>query len=237
VEASFKKLIKLQEIDAKIKTTSILIEKFPLQIDQIDKKIEESQQIVQDAKVKLVQNQKKRRDFESQAQDLKEKISKYKRQLNEVKTNKEYSSLLKEIEESQTKIDYLEEEIISEMLAADDIEKEIQQADQKLQHVQKELTQQKETIFLDKKKAEERKAELLKKKEELLPQIPGDQIRLYDSIFAKRDGIALSPVRDEFCTMCHMRVRPQMLNELIEENKIILCENCGRILYLLKKSA
>ena len=61
-------------------------------------------------------------------------------------------------------------------------------------------------------------------------------MNLYKTIFKKKNGISLSPVTGDFCSMCHMRVRPQVLNELKERNKIILCENCGRILYWKEKS-
>jgi len=237
VETDFENLIQLQNLDIEINNTSLLLDDIPRQIRDIDKKIKESLKIVHDAKNKLAQNQKARRDLEAEVQDLKGKTEKYKRQLNEVRTNKEYSSLLKEIEETQVKIDSLEEEIIGEMLAADEIEKEIKSADHKASEVQKELAQQRETIYKKKKEAEDEKEKLQSKKEELLPKIPSDQIDLYQQIFSQKNGIVLSPVWEEFCTMCHMRVRPQMVNELISENKIILCENCGRILYYLKKSA
>jgi predicted nucleic acid-binding Zn-ribbon protein len=55
------------------------------------------------------------------------------------------------------------------------------------------------------------------------------------SIFNKKNGSALSPVKGDFCAMCHMRIRPQMLNEIRDRNKIHLCENCGRILYWVTK--
>jgi len=236
VETDFEKLIQLQNLDIEIKNTSLLLEILPRQIKEIDQKIEESLKIVQDAKDKLAQNQKTRRDLEAEVQDLKGKITKYKRQLNEVRTNKEYSSLLKEIEETQARIDSLEEEIIEEMLAADDIEKEIKSADQKAVEIQNELTKQKEDILKKKKEIEDEKETLQKEKEELLPRVPSDQLNLYDQIFTKKNGIVLSPLRDEFCSMCHMRIRPQMVNELLAGNKIILCENCGRILYYPKKA-
>ncbi len=214
-----------------MKNTSLLLEELPRQIKDLDKKIEESLKVVQEAKDKLAQNQKRRRDLEAEVQDLKGKITKYKRQLNEVRTNKEYSSLLKEIEETQVKIDTHEEEIIGEMLAADDIEKDIKLADQKAEQIQKELTKQKEAILKKKKEMEDEKASLQRKKEELLPKVPSDKLNLYNQISAKKNGIVLSPLWDEFCSMCHMRIRPQMVNELLAGNKIILCENCGRILY------
>jgi predicted nucleic acid-binding Zn-ribbon protein len=236
VETDFEKLIQLQELDIEIKNTSLLLEVIPRQIKEIDHKIEESLKIVQDAKDKFAKNQKIRRDLEVEVQDLNGKITKYKRQLNEVRTNKEYSSLLKEIEETQAKIDSLEEGIIEEMLAADDIEKEIKSADQKAVEIQNQLTKQKEDILKKKKEIEDEKEMLQKEKEELLPQVPSDKLNLYNQIFVKKNGIVLSPLRDEFCSMCHMRIRPQMVNELLAGNKIILCENCGIILYYLKKA-
>jgi predicted nucleic acid-binding Zn-ribbon protein len=235
VETDFERLIQLQNLDIEIKNTSLLLELLPRQIKEINQKIEESLKIVQDAKGKLAQNQKARRNQEAEVQDLKGKITTYKRQLNEVRTNKEYSALLKEIEEIQVKIDSLEEEIIEEMLAADDIEKEIKSADQKAEEIQNELSKQKEDILKRKKEIEDEKETLQKEKEELLPQVPSDQLNLYNQIFSKKNGIVLSPLRDEFCSMCHMRIRPQMVNELLAGNKIILCENCGRILYFPKK--
>ena len=229
-------LIKLQELDAKIQKTSLFLENIPSQIGEIDKKVEHSIQVVSLAKEKLDQNQKKRRDLEAEAQDLKLQIAKYKRQLNEVKTNREYSSLLHEIEEAQKKMDNIEEEIIGEMLAADDIEKEIKQASRDADEEKKKLTKEKKELQKKSGQMEDQQKNLLHEKNELLPKIPASQQNLYSKIYNKKNGIALSPVRGEFCSLCHMRVRPQMLNEIIAKSGLIVCENCGRILYVQKKS-
>ena len=236
METDFENLIKLQKLDIELRNTSVLLDDIPHQIKEIDQKSEESLQLVQDTKNKFSQNQKKRRVLEVELQDKKEKIEKYKRQLNEIKTNKEYSSLLKEIDDTNTKIDALEEEIIGEMLSADDIEKEIKAADKKADEIHAELAKKKEAILEEKNKAEEKLKNLDAEKEELLPKIPSDQMKLFKQISSKKNGIVLSPLTDEFCTMCHMRVRPQMVNELIAGSQIITCENCGRILYYKKKS-
>lgn len=234
METEFENLIKLQELDIEIRNTSVLLDDFPHQIKEIDQKSKESLQLVHDTREKFAQNQKKRRDLEAELQDKKEKVEKYKRQLNEVKTNKEYSSLLKEIDETKAKIDSLEEDIIGEMLKADDLEKEIKAASKKADDIQADLNEKKEEIFQTKKKAEGNLKHLEEEREKLLPKIPSDQIKLYKQISSKKNGIVLSPVTDEFCTMCHMRVRPQMVNEIIAGSQIITCENCGRILYYSK---
>ncbi|MFQ6110173.1 MAG: zinc ribbon domain-containing protein, partial [Candidatus Aminicenantales bacterium] len=140
------------------------------------------------------------------------------------------------IEGAQQKIDRLEEEIISEMLLADDIEKEIKEASQKAISLKEKLSKEKKGLQQKSREMEEKKKELLQKKDKLVPKIPQGQYNLYLKIYNKKNGIALSPVRDEFCSMCHMRIRPQMLNELKAESKLVLCENCGRILYWQEKS-
>jgi predicted nucleic acid-binding Zn-ribbon protein len=231
VDIDFDLIIQLQHLDSEIHATTLVIEGIPRLIQDIDKRIQTDSKLVAEAKDKMAQNQKKRRDQETEVKDIKGQIGKYKRQLNEVKTNKEYTSFLKEIEEAQHKVDGLEEAIIAEMLAADDIEEEIRAATLKQGHEAENL--RKERFVLDEKakELEKKKSRLLQEREALLPKIPPDPMRLYEAIFLKKGGIALSPVKDDFCAMCHMRIRPQMLNEIHDKVKIILCENCGRILY------
>jgi predicted nucleic acid-binding Zn-ribbon protein len=231
VDIDFDLIIELQRLDSEIHNASLVLEGIPRLVQDVDKRIQATTKLVADAKDKMAQNQKKRRDLESEVKDFKAQIGKYKRQLNEVKTNKEYTALLHEIEETQHKVDTLEEGIIAEMLAADDVEEEIKAALHR-QNAEEDVLK-KEKIVLDEKmrETEARHAALVKEREALLPRIPKEQLRLYEAIFHKKGGTALSPVTGDFCAMCHMRVRPQMLNEIRDKTKVILCENCGRILY------
>ncbi len=231
MDTTFDKLIQLQKLDTEITSTSLFLEDIPRQIEDTDKKKEQSYLIITQAKEKMAQNQKKRRDMESEVKDIKAKISKFNLQLNDVKTNIEYKSFLKEIDGAQQKTSELEDEIINEMLAADEIEEEIKEANQKYSEAEKKFSKEKEILQQKQKKSEAKKKELTKKKEKLMTSIPDDQIRLYLKTFNSKKGIALSPITDEFCSLCHMRVRPQILNELKGNEKLILCENCGRILY------
>ena len=235
MDIDYELIIQLQQLDTEIRNAGLVLEGIPRLVQDIDKKIQAGSKLVADAKDRMAQNQKKRRDLETEVKDIKVQIGKYKRQLNEVKTNKEYTALLKEIEESQHKVDTLEESIISEMLAADDVEEEIKAALHR--QGQDEDSLEKEKIVLDEKmkETETKFAALNKDREALLPRIPREQIRLYESIYQKKGGTALSPVTGDFCAMCHMRVRPQMLNEIRDKLAVILCENCGRILYWTTK--
>jgi predicted nucleic acid-binding Zn-ribbon protein len=236
VDIDFDQVIQLQHLDTEIHGINAVLEGIPRIAQDIDKKIQAGSKAVAEAKEKMSVNQKHRRDLETEVKDIKGQIGKYKRQLNDVKTNKEYTSFLKEIEEAQHKVDTLEEAIIAEMLAADDIEEEIKAA--AFKQGQDEENFRKEKRVLEEKAAEmeARRAQLVTEKDALLPRVPPELMGLYETISQKKGGIALSPVRGDFCAMCHMRVRPQMLNEIRDRAKIILCENCGRVLYWPAKS-
>ncbi|MDD8031258.1 MAG: C4-type zinc ribbon domain-containing protein [Acidobacteriota bacterium] len=231
-EVDFEKLIQLQELDNSLRQITAELSDIPKLIKQIEEKIKADSELVAISKEKLSQNQKKRRELESEVKDLKTQIAKFKHQLNEVKTNREYTSLVKEIQDTQFRVDRLEEEIIKELLAADDIEEEVRTANLKQKNDQEHLRQEIEALNQRKKTLEEEKSQLLKQKEELVRLIPHSQFQLYQSIAKKRGGIALSRIKDEFCSICQLRIRPQMLNEVRDCSKIHLCESCGRILYI-----
>jgi predicted nucleic acid-binding Zn-ribbon protein len=236
VEINFEHLIRLQGLDEEIKAVSLFLESLPSRVRAIDQKIQESAKIVADAKSRLAENQKRRRDLEGRVLDKKTLIGKYRKQLNDVKTNKEYTSLLKEIADVESEIETLEEEIISEMLTADDLESEIKTAEKRATEAKDTLLLEKEVLQQQGKGKEEEKKLLQQERGALVPSITDDLIDLYTRIFRKNDGIALSPVTDDFCSMCQIRIRPQVLNELIAQKEIILCENCGRILYWKPKN-
>jgi predicted nucleic acid-binding Zn-ribbon protein len=235
VDADFDNLIELQRLDSEIRKIQSLLDSIPSRAEAIERQIEASAQTLGQAREKLAHNQKRRRELEGEVKDIKAQITKYKLQLNQVKTNREYQALLKEIDDHQQKIDKLEEDIITELLNADRIEIDIQAAVTKDSQEKIRLRQERDDVAREKSRLEEEIKNLAETKEKLLPLIPRDQVALYLRIFDKKGGLALSPVTDDFCTLCHMRIRPQMLSELEEKNQLLLCENCGRILYRAKE--
>ena len=237
MESDFDKLNRLQEIDSEIANITLFLESIPHKTEEIDQKIESTLAKAEQTRNKLNQNQKRRRELEAEVQDIRIQIDRYRRQLGGVKSNKEYSALLKEIDLAQERIDKLEEEQISEMLAADDIAEEIKAADEEVKKAKEKLSEEKRILFAEKEKKDQIRDTLRKEKKDLIVTIPGDFVDNYVQIFAKKNGVALSPVTDDFCSICQIRIRPQMLNELKAKREIILCENCGRILYWLGKSA
>ena len=68
-------------------------------------------------------------------------------------------------------------------------------------------------------------------KSDLRKKIPEKLLRVYDNLFKNKAGKAVSLVETEFCGICNIKIRPQLLSEIITNESIFICENCGRILF------
>ncbi len=157
MDISFDKLIKLQKIDSEIISVNAHLDSSPDQIEASDEDIKATAVLDSGARDKLAANQKKRRELEGEVKGIREQTAKFKRQLNDVKTNKEYSALLKEIEETDQKIARIEEEILNEMIAADDIEKEIKAALKKQGEEEGKLKIERDQALAEQKEIEKKK--------------------------------------------------------------------------------
>src|SRR5205807_7564790 len=84
------------------------------------------------------------------------------------------------------------------------------------------------TAALDKLSAE--RAEVVKS---LTPQV----LAQFELIADRRQGIAIAEARAGVCTICHVRLRPQVFNNILKNDQIIQCDSCNRIMYSVPKAA
>lgn len=161
---------------------------------------------------------------------LKEAIEKYKNQQFQVKTNKQYDALAREIDYSQEQITKLQKEIDvlegKATVAKEDAEKLVPEIDA----LEKELKEkEKELAAINKEHADE-ELKLKNQREKLVAKITKSDYKMYERIRKARDGKAVVIVTRNSCAGCYNRVPPQKVLELRKNNAIITCERCGRIL-------
>ena len=149
----------------------------------------------------------------------------------EVKTNTAYQAMLHEIKFVESQISEREDFILEQMLESDELDQKLAEA--------KSAFQEEENVALARKKELEALViesdsglqEVEKERARIQTEIPGEFLARYQRIAAVRDGIAVTKVVNHSCEACHVRLRPQLLAELRTNRRIILCENCNRILY------
>ncbi len=225
-------LIKLQDVDKEIFKLEKKLKTFPKLISQIDEKIKQSIAIVENAKLKLTENQKNRDKLELDVKDYKEKIKDKKKDLNTIKTNKEYAAMLSEIEYLEKKKEEAEEKVIESLLETDEIQKDIKKAEKEREEIKTKYEKEKEKIANEQKEVENKLKSVREKREKIVSLIDEEYLKLYVNLGKNKGGIPLSKVKNGFCSECYMKIRPQILVEIKKSDKIITCENCGRILYI-----
>jgi uncharacterized protein len=173
----------------------------------------------------------RRRTFEGQVDLNRNKLSRLKDQLMAVKTNKEYTAMLHEIQLAEEQIRSEEDKILEIMEETENKEKDLKGAEREMQKRSAELQ---ESIRKTNESAPLLESELEKLRQEkalMESQIGADLLSRYRRIADARKGVALAEAKDELCSACHVRIRPQMYADLLRTNNIHACDSCSRILF------
>jgi predicted nucleic acid-binding Zn-ribbon protein len=154
-----------------------------------------------------------------------------------VKTNQEYHAIQHEIAHAQGEIKKHEDAVLELMVEADDLTAIIKAAEAQLASEQK-------TIDAERKKAQAEEAamqasldRLGTERADIVASIDQRVLAIYETAAAKRQGIAVAEARDGICTICHVRLRPQMFNDVRRNDGIVQCDSCQRILYFVPAAA
>lgn len=161
---------------------------------------------------------------------LKENIEKYKSQQFQVKTNKQYDALTREIDTAQEKITKLQKEMESLEGKVQIAKQDLEKTGPEMDALAKELEERSAELELVDKEHEEEELKLNHEREKYVVRIDKSDIRTYERIRAAKDGRAVVPVRRNACGGCFKRVPPQTVLELRKNSRILQCEHCGRIL-------
>ncbi len=224
-------LIAFQHLDSKIIQLQERTHQIPESIEELNTTLDESRGKLEEAETLLGEENARRRDLELDVEALRGKLSKYRSQLTEVKTNKEYQAVLHEIATAEGEITTKEDQILEGMMV-------IEEKEQLGETMRKEF-ERKEKVILQKRSELEKFAaeaqaqidDLEKEKSQLGTQIPEELSQQYGKIATARNGLALTEAKDQSCQACHVKLRPQLFAELKTKQEIITCENCNRFLY------
>jgi predicted nucleic acid-binding Zn-ribbon protein len=175
---------------------------------------------------------KERKEKELELASKEEQLKKQQIQLYQLKTNKEYSAMLKEIEGIKADISLQEDKILELMDKIEKKQNELTQAKQNFAKEEQEFNTQKNKIELRIKEIEERLATLEIQRKEVSKDIKPEILTQYERILKNRDGLAIVKVNNHACAGCNMTLPPQMINLIKMYERIICCEICQRMLYL-----
>ena len=230
MDADLERLIRLQQIDLAAEAARRRVAEHPALVQSLDARLSSATAALETARAKVTENQVARRAVEKDLATVQGRLSKFKGQLMEVKTNKEYTAMLKEIEAAQNEVRRFEDLILERMLAHDDLAATEKAAEAR-------LAADKAVIAAERKQIEEETARLERQMEETTPararlaaEVSPGLLATYETVRERR-GSAVVEIRGGYCSACHVRIRPQVANDLRRNEIIFQCESCNRILY------
>jgi predicted nucleic acid-binding Zn-ribbon protein len=232
VDSQLQTLIELQGFDGRIVGLESEAARLPRQIETIQAALADARKLVETVKTKVDTTKKELRTKEKDLEVANVKRQKLEARLYEVKTNKEYSAVLLEIEEAKQEKAKTEEDILNLMEMQERLSVDIKDAEQRFKS-REEQAKQDEAVVRKKLAAVEHELQGLRgERQSRAKGLPAGLLSSYDRISKARGGVAVAAVSPAaICGGCRVSIRPQAIQELRGATALMLCESCGRYLY------
>lgn len=223
-------LVRLQRIDSTIDSLTRRKEKYPDQMTILESEVASAEQDLKVRQEERNELEKEQRHFERELQNVNFELDKHQKRLFEVKTNKEYQALLKEIEAQKTKIEEFEGQILEHMTALDDVSDQMKKFEGAFAQQKEEASRTIQKLKGELASVEEELTVQQRARETLIAGIGDRLLRTYEKVRKRNRGLGVVPVLKEACGGCFERLPPQRINEIRRKEELIFCENCGCIL-------
>ncbi len=225
------RLIRLQQLESAADDARRRIADHPARIQALDARLQAARDTVAGIKARSAAAAEKRRAEEKEVAGVQTRLAKYKDQLLEVKTNREYTAMLHEIETAQNDIRTREDRILEVMMESDELNAGIKTGEADLKAAEKEAAAERAVLDTEMAQLQAVIDTTTAEREKLVADIDRRVLAIFETTAKGRKGVAVAEAKDGLCTICHVRLRPQVFNEVRKNESIIQCDSCRRILY------
>lgn len=230
METRLRLLFALQQVDLGLNELEELKGDLPFLVKKLEESLSSKLHSKQEFETVQKQSLISRDGTDVEILALKERIEKYKTQQFQVKTNKQYDVLTREIETSQERVTKLQKEmeLLEGKAALAKTDGEALQPE--ITELEQELAERRKELDAVNKEHEEEETKLLREREKYVARIATTDYQFYERIRKAKDGKAVVSVKRNSCGGCFNRVPPQRILELRKNDTITTCERCGRII-------
>jgi uncharacterized protein len=237
MHADVERVIALQRLDSMSDAARRKLADEPEREKTLDARLDAAKQRVAGAKEQLAQNQAARRDIDKELALHQGRLSKFREQAMAVKTNQEYHAIQHEIAHAQTAIKGHEDRMLERMLEADELTAAVKQAEADLAAEQKAIDTDRKAMQAEHGDLQTQIATMAAERAAIVAALDKRVLAIFELVAKKRNGIAVAEAKDGICTICHVRLRPQVFNTVRSNDEIVQCDHCQRILYFVPAPA
>ena len=231
IEQKLEALYTLQQVDSKIDKIRAYRGELPLEVQDLEDEVAGLE-----TRIGNFQEDTKRfttdiTNYKIKIKEAEALIKKYEEQQNNVRNNREYDSISKEIEYQQLDIQLSEKKIREATAKSEEINTKIAEAQQRLEERKNDLAAKKEELNSIVEETQKEEEALLKRSSECEGMIEERLLVAYKRIRKNaRNGLAVVGINRDACGGCFNKIPPQHQLDSCTHKKIIVCEYCGRIL-------
>lgn len=236
MDAQIQRLVHLQSLDVRLAELRNRLQAIPAQLAAVDARVSGARQEIAAAKEALTTSLKDRKKYEMDVDSWKDKARKYRDQSFAVKTNEAYKALQHEIQHAETQVAQAEDRLLERMVAGEEYERQVKAAERAVIVVESEAQAERQRIQAEQASLQQESQAKEAQRREIAPEISEELRDTYERVASRRHGIGLAEVRDEACSLCGVRIRPHVFQELRrnDSHEIFQCESCTRILYYVE---
>jgi predicted nucleic acid-binding Zn-ribbon protein len=231
-------LIDLQRTDTNIRRLKEIIETAEKKRADIEQEFEQHAFSIREIQNRRDALQSERAELERQISDNKTHLERAERNLKHAQNQKEYETSMREIDAIQKQIAAFETQVIEKLTAIEEVEKELADRSDEINTLDAKRDEALAAFDTEVNKSRAEFDAESKKRAGVFETLPAQLASVYNRLAQRsRDGVAVAEVVNGSCSACFMSLRPQMNLEVKKMDKIITCESCTRILYVVTKEA
>ena len=225
-------LIKLQDIDDSLMDLEMELGNLPQSVEELKSTIESGKLSIIAYEREDKENLIRRQQLELEIDSYNEQLKKYKEQLFQVQTNREYDAINSQIDDVQVKINEFENETIQLYSREEELKGLLEELKNTQEVAGKEFAEKDADLKKKLEETEGEKQELVLERKIIVESLKKPVYNHYERIRLARDGKGVAYVYNDACGGCFSTIPPQRLVEIENMTDFIFCEACGRILVM-----
>jgi predicted nucleic acid-binding Zn-ribbon protein len=231
VEEVFEKLKALQDV---------LSKKYEIEreIQEIPRALTTKTELVNRLKKSYIEKNERHEEIKKKIRMLRNKLTEaeeqregYEKQMDLIKTQREYEALDKEIKDAIEKEQQLRKEILKEEKELEELGAAIERDESMINQQEEELEKEQQKIKDESEEKKKHLEQLKKEEEKITPGLDEEILFKFERIIKSKAGLGIVPIKNHVCTGCHMELPAQFVNDVRMGKEILFCPYCSRILF------
>ncbi len=231
LKKNFDTLVTLQEVEIETASVQARLAAFPRQQADLEAEVKAAEEAVVIEEGRSNEVRQTYRALESEAKAIQGRIVKSEEKLRAVKTNKEYQSSLKEIDDVKAALSAVEDRMLACLEEMDLVAAAVGARKDEVKRLAADVAEEKDLIRQNAAATQQQLDRLTAQRAEIIAAVPADMLKTYETVKKNSGGVAIAAVKNAVCRGCHVNLPPQMYHDLLHFEKLFICPHCERLIY------